>query len=45
MNGLTTKDFGYTNVINEKKFKVYKRLVEGIPVILIKAFVYILVYS
>ena len=37
MNEPTTKDFGYTNVINEKKCKVYKRLVEGIPVILIKA--------
>ena len=38
MNEPPTKDFGYTNVINEKKCKVYKRLVEGIPVILIKAF-------
>jgi len=37
LNEPTTKDFGYTNVINEKKCKVYKRLVEGIPVILIKA--------
>ena len=37
MNEPTTKDFGYSNVINEKKCKVYKRLVEGIPVILIKA--------
>ena len=37
MNEPTTKEFGYTNVINEKKCKVYKRLVEGIPVILIKA--------
>jgi hypothetical protein len=41
MNEPNTKDFGYTNVINEKKYKVYKRLVEGIPVILIKAFAYI----
>jgi hypothetical protein len=39
MNEPTTKEFGYTNVINEKKYKVYKRLVKGIPVILIKAFV------
>lgn len=37
MNEPTTKDFGYSNVINEKTCKVYKRLVEGIPVILIKA--------
>ena len=37
LNEPTTKDFGYTNVINEKKCKVYKRLVEGIPVLLIKA--------
>lgn len=41
MNEPTTKDFGYTNVINEKKCKVYKRLVEGIPVILIKAFAHL----
>ena len=35
-NEPTTKEFGYTNVIDEKKCKVYKRMVEGSPVILIK---------
>ena len=35
-NEPTTKDFGYSNVINEEKCKVYKRMVEGYPVILIK---------
>ena len=36
MNEPTTKDFGYTNVIDEKNCRVYKRHVEDTPVILIK---------
>ena len=36
MNEPTTKEFGYTNVVDDKKCKVYKRMVEGYPVILIK---------
>ena len=36
MNEPTTKEFGYTNVVEDKICKVYKRMVEGIPVILIK---------
>ena len=36
MNEPTTKEFGYSNVINDKKCQVYKRMVEGTPVILIK---------
>ena len=35
-NEPTTKDFGYSNVIDEENCKVYKRMVEGYPVILIK---------
>ena len=35
-NEPTTKEFGYTNVIDEENCKVYKRMVEGYPVILIK---------
>ena len=35
-NEPTTKDFGYSNVIDEDNCKVYKRMVEGYPVILIK---------
>ena len=36
MNEPMTKNFGYSNVIDEKNCKIYKRMVEGIPVILIK---------
>jgi hypothetical protein len=36
MNEPPTKEFGYSNVIDEQNCKVYKRMVEGIPVILIK---------
>ena len=36
MNEPMTKDFGYSNVIDEKNCKIFKRMVEGIPVILIK---------
>ena len=36
MNEPMIKDFGYSCVIDEKNCKVYKRMVEGIPVILIK---------
>ena len=35
-NEPNTKEFGYTNVIDEKNCKVFKRMVEGYPVILIK---------
>ena len=35
-NEPNTKDFGYSNVIDEDNCKVYKRMVEGYPVILIK---------
>ena len=35
-NEPVTKDFGYSNVIDEENCKVYKRMVEGYPVILIK---------
>ena len=35
-NEPTTKEFGYSNVVDEEKCKVYKRMVEGSPVILIK---------
>ena len=37
-NEPNTKDFGYTNVIDEDNCKVYKRMVEGFPVILISVF-------
>ena len=36
MNEPMTKDFGYSNVIDEQNCKIFKRMVEGIPVILIK---------
>ena len=36
MNEPMTKDFGYSNVINEKNCIIFKRRVEEIPVILIK---------
>ena len=36
MNEPTTKEFGYSNVVDDKNCKVYKRMVEGFPVILIK---------
>ena len=36
MNEPTTKELGYSNVIDENNCQVYKRMVEGIPVILIK---------
>ena len=36
MNEPPTNEFGYSNVIDEQNCKVYKRMVEGIPVILIK---------
>ena len=35
-NEPTTKEFGYSNVIDEENCKVFKRMVEGFPVILIK---------
>ena len=35
-NEPNTKEFGYTNVIDDKNCKVFKRMVEGYPVILIK---------
>ncbi len=35
-NEPTTKQYGYSNVIDETNCKVYKRMVEGFPVILIK---------
>ena len=35
-NEPNTKDFGYSRVIDEENCKVYKRMVEGYPVILIK---------
>ena len=37
MNEPATKELGYSNVINEKNCQVYKRFVEGVPVILIKS--------
>ena len=40
-NEPNTKDFGYTNVIDEDNCKVYKRMVEGFPVILIKCLAHI----
>ena len=36
MNESPTKEFGYSNVIDENKCKVYKKIVDGIQVILIK---------
>ena len=36
MNEPMTKEFGYSNVIDEKNCIIFKRMVEGIPVILIK---------
>ena len=36
MNEPMIKEYGYSCVIDEKNCKVYKRMVEGIPVILIK---------
>ena len=36
MNEPMTKEFGYSNVVDDKTCKVFKRMVEGIPVILIK---------
>ena len=36
MNEPMTKELGYSNVIDEKNCKIYKKMVEGIPVILIK---------
>jgi hypothetical protein len=36
MNEPMTKEYGYSNVVNDKTCKVYKRMVEGYPVILIK---------
>ena len=36
MNEPMTKEFGYSNVVDDKNCKVFKRMVEGIPVILIK---------
>lgn len=35
-NEPNTKEYGYSNVIDEKTCKVFKRMVEGYPVILIK---------
>ena len=40
-NEPNTKDFGYSNVIDEDNCKVYKRMVEGFPVILIKCLAHI----
>ena len=36
MNESPTKEFGYSNVIDENNCKVYKKIVDGIQVILIK---------
>lgn len=36
MNEPTTKEYGYSNVVDDKTCKVFKRMVEGYPVILIK---------
>ena len=40
-NEPNTKDFGYSNVIDEENCKVYKRMVEDCPVILIKCLAHI----
>ena len=36
MNEPMTKEFGYSNVVDDANCKVYKKMVEGFPVILIK---------
>ena len=36
MNEPMTKEYGYSNVVDDKTCKVFKRMVEGYPVILIK---------
>ena len=36
MNEPITSEYGYTNVINEENCMIYKKLVEGSPVVLIK---------